>query len=30
MPLDKLSAVKVKALGAGKYNDGGGLWFWKR
>jgi hypothetical protein len=30
VPLNKLSAAKVKALGPGKYNDGGGLWLWKR
>ncbi|MFA8443128.1 tyrosine-type recombinase/integrase [Yoonia sp.] len=30
MPLNKLSAAKVKSLGLGKYNDGGGLWLWKR
>jgi integrase len=30
MPLSKLSAAKVKSAGSGKYNDGGGLWLWKR
>ncbi|MEM6898957.1 MAG: integrase arm-type DNA-binding domain-containing protein [Pseudomonadota bacterium] len=30
MPLNKLSAARVKALAPGKFNDGGGLWLWKR